>query len=279
MCGVLVLPVAVNAEWCGAARELLRSVLATDLPSLARDERSWMLRKPRRDPGNGVVHGPAGWSPRLTCFTLVEVAPRVREAAAAEPQRNHASNIFGGFRLAVNIGSGSTDALPELMPRNPLLQGLVDLQLLGPGTSVGNFDGSSVVDHADVSSGASSTGLIYCRLPNGAVPGEAHPGAESHGEGGEGALEKHDRAHFDGSSDERARLSMTCYIDDVGPRNGGMVVWPGSHTRMQRHNASRRSQKPPTVLMLNRRCTRYETRDSALTVVPMPFCCLELESD
>ena len=43
------------------------------------------------------------------------------------------------------------------------------------------------------------------------------------------------RAHFDGGSDERARLSMTCYIDDVGPRGRGMVVWPSSHTRMQRH--------------------------------------------
>ena len=93
--GVLVLPGAVDAERCGAARELLWSVLATDLPELKRDDRSWMLRKPRRDPGNGVAHGPTGWSPHLTCFTLVEVA-RVREAAAAEPQRNHASNIFGG---------------------------------------------------------------------------------------------------------------------------------------------------------------------------------------
>ena len=60
------------------------------------------------------------------------------------------------------------------------------------------------------------------------------PGAESHGAGGPGVLEKHQRVHFDGCTHERHRLKATTYLDAVPPGGGGLVVWPRSHERMHR---------------------------------------------
>ena len=79
--------------------------------------------------------------------------------------------------------------------------------------------------------GDEESGIVYCTLPNGNAP---FPGAESHGEGEKGTLEKHQRAHFDGGRDERLRLNVTCYIDDVEPQGGGCLCWPRSHTRIHR---------------------------------------------
>ena len=158
-----------------------------------------------------------------------EALPKFRSSATQIP--THVSSTIGHRYSVTGRNPEWTAALRALIPDNPDIQ-TIAAQLLGDEESfVGNFDGNGPEDQ--------ESGIVYCTLPNGDAPGEAFPGAERHGEGGEGTLEKHQRAHFDGGRDERARLNVTCYIDAVEPRGGGFLLWPRSHSRMHKRIWSR----------------------------------------
>ena len=254
--GFLVLPSFVREEKCEAVRRQVWAATASALPHLRRSEPDSWVRPAHPSPGNGVKHGPDGICPHLCWFTDEEnvnlgdtgrVQPETGSGAAGSGPNSrgttagdhsdsalvptHVGSTIGHRYSVTGRNPQWTAALRDLIPDNPDVLAVVQ-QLLGPQEDfVGNFDGNGPDDH--------ESGTVYCTLPNGDAPGEPFPGSERHGEGEAGTLEKHQRAHFDGCREERSRLNVTCYIDAVQPRGGGLLLWPRSHTRIHRKLWSR----------------------------------------
>ena len=221
--GYLILPRVVEEHLLAAARDLFWELAEPEVPWLNRDDPATWLRRPvAYDENNGD-------GPYLTVFgdtqhTETDDTPLPSRVAKR------------GMRLFCR--SADTTRAPQLMAllRDNSAVKAIARQLLGDGI-VGFDDKISADPGIPAGEGCGDdTRGIYATLPQGDSPELREPfvGAELHGEGGPGTLEKHQRVHFDGCADERRRLGVVTYLDDVPPGGGSFLLWPRSHTRMHK---------------------------------------------
>ena len=207
----MILPAVLPEADLAAARELFWSLAESDTTGLRRNDPLTWLRAPvEHDEGEGD-------GPFLSAFG----SPKPPEQHGLETRPPDAVSTRG-YRLFMQP-AGDRPELMKLLRTNADVLAIAR-QMLGEG--VCGVDEPAEDDN--------STRGIYVTLPQGDDEAHAEPfvGFESHGAGGAGTLEKHQRVHFDGCADERRRLGVTTYIDAVPPGGGSFLVWPRTHTRM-----------------------------------------------
>ena len=235
--GMLVLPGGLDLDLCRQARDQMWEIIAAHRPSMKRDD-------------------PSTWIP----FTEEEADSYERPEDGGDP-------YFFGRNHRFYIRNGAEQLLLNTAPR--ALWGVAE-QLLGKGEVVwpagvdesgtttgpcllteGNVEG--MVTHLGPKSeqwtgkatgkseqlrlpktgpvwmtGQGARGL-YCTLPNSPPPADNYRSA-----------------HSEAMYDTHWRLQIAAYIDDLPPKAGGLMLWPGSHQRIWDYwTAVHRDAPPP----------------------------------